>query len=72
MSSYPSLSRERLVYSPTEVAELLSVSRQTIYNLMDRGELPSYRIGRSRRIHIDAINALLAANQTGDHEQVSA
>ncbi len=68
----PSSICDRLVYSPTEVADLLSVSRQTIYNLMDRGELPSYRIGRSRRIHIDAINALLEANQTGNHGQVSA
>jgi excisionase family DNA binding protein len=33
-----------------EVARFLGLSRSQIYVLMDRGELPYVRIGRSRRV----------------------
>lgn len=38
------------VYTPEEVAKLLKISRFTVYELIKRGELPAYRIGRSMRI----------------------
>lgn len=41
---------ERLAYSPAEAAEALGVCRQTIHNLIVRGEIRSVKIGRSRRI----------------------
>lgn len=37
----------RLLYSVVEAGELLSVSKQTIYNLIDLGELPKVMIGRT-------------------------
>lgn len=39
----------------TDVAELLQISRSTVYNLMNRGLLPSIKIGRSRRIPLRAV-----------------
>lgn len=51
---------ERLAVKPEEAARLLDVSRGTIYNMMSRGELASFQIGRSRRIPVAAIKALLA------------
>ena len=33
-----------------EVARFLGVSRATVYNYMDAGELPFVKLGRSRRI----------------------
>jgi len=36
--------------STQEVAELLNISKNTVYELIRRGELPSYRIGRKVRI----------------------
>jgi excisionase family DNA binding protein len=33
-----------------EVAEILNISRSRAYNLMQRGEIPTVRIGKSRRI----------------------
>ncbi len=51
---------ERLAYSPREAAELLSISRDTVYNLMRDGALPSVKLGGSRRIRRADLIALLA------------
>jgi excisionase family DNA binding protein len=49
----------RVAYSPAEAAQAIGVTRQHIYNLMQRGELPSVKLGRSRRISVRALEALL-------------
>lgn len=36
--------------SAQEVAEILNISKNTVYELIKRGELPSYRIGRKVRV----------------------
>jgi excisionase family DNA binding protein len=38
-----------------EAAQLLRVGRSTVYDLMRTGEIRSVRIGRSRRIPVDAL-----------------
>ena len=43
----------------TQVAERLALSRSTVYNLMERGELAYVKIGRARRIPPDEINRLI-------------
>jgi excisionase family DNA binding protein len=45
----------------TEATKYLKVSRQTLYNLMDRGILPYYELKgvRGRRIKKDDLDALL-------------
>ena len=48
-----------------EAAELLSVSRGTIYNLMDRGELAYAKIGSSRRLPRRAVHQFAARAITG-------
>lgn len=42
-----------------EAAELLSVSRQHVVDLCDRGELPNIRLGTHRRIRRSDLDALL-------------
>lgn len=42
--------RRRLMYSPEEAADLLGVSRTTVYGLMKDAELHRIHIGRSCRI----------------------
>lgn len=41
---------EKLAYTVEEAAELLSISRAHVYRLLDRRELDSIQVGRSRRI----------------------
>ena len=38
------------VYTPTEIAEILKLSRQTIYNYLNAGKLKSVQFGREHRI----------------------
>jgi excisionase family DNA binding protein len=52
-------------FSPAEVAELLGVTRETIYNGIKTGAIPSYKIGRLRRISEEQIDfALTKSNST--------
>lgn len=46
---------EKLLLSPEEAAELLGVGRSTVYDLMRIGALTSVKIGRARRIPVNAL-----------------
>ncbi len=52
--------------STQEVAELLHVSKSTIYELIRRGEINSYKIGRKVRFTQDDVDAYIARSR---HEQ---
>lgn len=45
-----------------EVAEMMRLSRMTVYRLVHGGELPAVRVGRSFRVPQDALVAYLAAS----------
>jgi excisionase family DNA binding protein len=45
-----------ILYIPQEVAEIMSISRSQVYNLMNSNQLKSVHIGRSRRITMDQIH----------------
>lgn len=49
-----------------EAAAFLRVGRSTLYQLMDRGELPHVKIGSARRIPKRALIALAASNLRGE------
>lgn len=50
-----------LVYTPTQAAEALGVSRQHIYNMLARGELRSVQVGgRTRRIPLTELERLVS------------
>lgn len=59
---------EPLLVRVEEAARLLSLSRSTIYEMLDSGELPSVRRGAARRIPIAALHAWIA-RQTGSSPQ---
>ena len=48
-----------------EVAKFLSVSRSTVYEAMERGELQYVKLGRSRRVPKRAVLDLARANLKG-------
>jgi excisionase family DNA binding protein len=50
---------EQLLYTTTETAELLHVSRSKVYDLLRMQVLPSVKIGRLRRIPADALRRYL-------------
>ncbi|MBS1848980.1 MAG: helix-turn-helix domain-containing protein [Actinobacteria bacterium] len=43
-----------------EAADALALSRTMVFNLIRAGELRSVRIGRARRVPVDAINEFVA------------
>ena len=48
-----------------EAADFLRISRAMLYKLMDRGELPYVKIGRSRRVPRRAVVEFAAEALTG-------
>lgn len=48
-----------------EVAAFLSVGRSTVYQLMEKGELPFVKLGACRRIPKQALLGLATANLKG-------
>ena len=48
---------ERILLTPREAANALSVCERTLYGLTQRGELPAVRIGRSVRYSVEDLRA---------------
>lgn len=48
-----------LLLTPEAAARELSIGRATLYELIRKGELPSLKIGGSRRIRRDALLAFI-------------
>ena len=45
-----------------EVAEIMRVSKMTVYRLVHSGELPAVRVGRSFRVNEGAVNEYLESS----------
>ncbi|MGI8752881.1 MAG: helix-turn-helix domain-containing protein [Acidimicrobiales bacterium] len=62
----PGNDRSRFV-TVSEVADQLRVSNMTVYRLVQAGQLPAVRVGRSYRIRADDVDRYLAEqyNQVG-------
>jgi excisionase family DNA binding protein len=52
--------RGRVLLRPEEAAEALSIGRSTVFHLMRSGELRSVKIGKSRRVPVDAVTEYVA------------
>ncbi len=48
---------ENVSYTPEEVANILKISRFTVYEMIKRGELQAYRIGRKMRVEANDLEA---------------
>lgn len=65
-----------LSYSPEEIGKLLKISRSTVYELLKRGEIPSYRVGKKIRVSQTDLQAYMHAGNptvknTASNTQVS-
>ena len=56
-------SRSRFV-TVAEVADLLRVSNMTVYRLVQSGQLPAIRVGRSYRLREEDVDRYLAGSYT--------
>ncbi|MEX0677435.1 MAG: helix-turn-helix domain-containing protein [Pirellulales bacterium] len=60
--STPTFSPASQLVRVTEVARHLSLSRSKIYQMMDRGELPYVKLGKSRRVRWPDVERLVEQN----------
>lgn len=51
---------DALLLTPEEAARLLHIARSSLYQLVLTRKLPSLKIGRSRRIPVDALADYIA------------
>jgi excisionase family DNA binding protein len=56
---------EPMLFSVRQIAGRLSLSRSSLYNMMDQGRLPYVKLGRSRRIQWDDVIRLIETNTVG-------
>jgi excisionase family DNA binding protein len=54
-----------------EVAEVLRVSKMTVYRLVHSGEMPAVRFGRSFRVPDDAVNQYLKGAVVDVHSETA-
>ncbi|MBW7477074.1 helix-turn-helix transcriptional regulator [Paenibacillus oenotherae] len=48
---------EDISYTAEEISKLLKISKLTVYDLIKKGELPSYRVGKQMRVDASDLNA---------------
>lgn len=48
---------DKLTYSPTETAQVLGVSKPTVYKLMARADFPSFKVGSRTLVSADGLRA---------------
>jgi excisionase family DNA binding protein len=60
---------DELLCTPVEAAHALGMSRSTIYLLMESGDVPSVRIGASRRIPAEGLRRYVARLAAGANDQ---
>jgi excisionase family DNA binding protein len=62
----PAHSKRASLVDVDELADVLGVTRRSVYELTANHELPAYRLGRALRFDVDAVLAWLENRRTGD------
>lgn len=57
---------ERGALTPEEVAEYLGLSRAKVYDLMRVGDLPSFKIGKSRRVSVERLRGWIHEQEASE------
>lgn len=58
-------------YTIEEVAQLLKVSKLTIYDLVKKGDLPVFRVGRQMRVDRADLQTYIQKRKTGSMPAVA-
>ena len=56
---------ETVSYTPEEVAQILKITRFTVYEMIKRGDLAAYRIGRKVRVEAPDLEAYIKNSKSG-------
>ena len=56
--------REARFVTVSEVAQLMRVSKMTVYRLIKQGDLPAFRVGRGYRMREEDVHRYLDARYT--------
>ena len=56
---------DKLTYSVAETAQVLGVSKPTVYNLIHREDFPAFRIGGRMLISVDGLRDWVLAQTAG-------
>lgn len=56
---------DKLTYSPTETAQVLGVSRPTVYKLMARADFPAFKVGSRTLVSAEGLQAWIQAQVEG-------
>ena len=59
---------EEVSLTPQEVANILKITKNTVYELIKRGELPAYRVGRKIRVDLKDVEAYKKHGKTFEIE----
>lgn len=62
----------KLLLSVEEAAAMMSLGRTLVYTLVRRGEIASFKVGKSRRIPVGALHTFIlkyADNTEGEQDQ---
>lgn len=59
-------------YTTEEIAKLLRISKLTVYDLIKKGELPAYRVGRQMRVDASDLEAYKARAKGGYKQPAAA
>ncbi len=54
------MSVEPLLYTPQQAAEALQIGLSKTWELIGSGQLPSIKVGRLRRVPVDALKQFIA------------
>ena len=62
MEFHDSVLRVNTLLKAKDVAEILQISRAMAYTLMQRGEIPTVRIGKARRVRPEDLIKYIESN----------
>ena len=59
--------KESTPLTPAEVAEILKISKYTVYEMVKRGELPAYRVGKKIRVDSHDLQKYIDKGKGNEH-----
>ena len=53
------------ILTPTEVMDILGIGKNSVYDLLNSGQLQGFRVGRRWRISVDALENFMLIEREG-------